>query len=292
MPAAEPKGAVIVISSHVARGTVGNRAAVFTLETLGHPVWAVPTIILPWHLGHGPGTTIIPDATQFAELLKDLEKAPWLGEVSAVLSGFLGAPTQAPAVASLVEAVKRRNPKALYVCDPVIGDADGLYVSERTARAVCDHLIPLADIATPNRYELEMMLGARLGDIEEVMETAARTGPPTMLVTSIPTTLENGTGNLLLNGNEAVVAEHRLVDNPPDGTGDLTASLFLVHCLAGVALPEALRLTTASVFEVVSRASRRGSDELMLETDSNCLSHPSASVQIRRLSRPSAARSA
>ncbi|MBE0694401.1 MAG: pyridoxal kinase, partial [Aquamicrobium sp.] len=40
--------AVIVISSHVARGTVGNRAAVFALETLGLPVWAVPTVILPW----------------------------------------------------------------------------------------------------------------------------------------------------------------------------------------------------------------------------------------------------
>ena len=33
-------GAVIVISSHVIRGSVGNRAAVFALETLGYPVWA------------------------------------------------------------------------------------------------------------------------------------------------------------------------------------------------------------------------------------------------------------
>jgi pyridoxine kinase len=36
---------VIVISSHVVRGSVGNRAAVFALETLGFPVWAVPTVI-------------------------------------------------------------------------------------------------------------------------------------------------------------------------------------------------------------------------------------------------------
>ncbi|MEP2575390.1 MAG: pyridoxal kinase, partial [Nitratireductor sp.] len=42
-PSAKP--AVIVISSHVARGSVGNRAAVFALETLGYPVWAVPTVI-------------------------------------------------------------------------------------------------------------------------------------------------------------------------------------------------------------------------------------------------------
>ena len=50
--------AVIVVSSHVARGSVGNRAAVFALETLGHPVWAVPTVMLPWHPGHGRATRI------------------------------------------------------------------------------------------------------------------------------------------------------------------------------------------------------------------------------------------
>jgi pyridoxine kinase len=49
---------VIVISSHVVRGSVGNRAAVFALETLGFPVWAVPTVVLPWHPGHSrrPGS--------------------------------------------------------------------------------------------------------------------------------------------------------------------------------------------------------------------------------------------
>ncbi|TGR73387.1 pyridoxal kinase, partial [Mesorhizobium sp. M1C.F.Ca.ET.189.01.1.1] len=55
---ADAPRAVIVISSHVARGSVGNRAAVFALETRGFPVWAVPTIILPWHPGHGRATRI------------------------------------------------------------------------------------------------------------------------------------------------------------------------------------------------------------------------------------------
>lgn len=292
MREADPKGAVIVISSHVARGTVGNRAAVFALETLGHPVWAVPTIMLPWHLGHGPGTKIVPDAGLFAALLNDLENAPWLGEVSAVLSGFIGEEAQAAPVASLVAAVKARNPRAFYVCDPVIGDSDGLYVPETTAQAVCDTLMPIADIATPNRYELEMMLGAKLHDIAQVMETAAMAGPPTMLVTSIPAAMEGGTGNLLMTASEALVAEHRVVENPPNGTGDLTASLFLAHRLAEMALPEALRLTTASVFEVVARASSRGADELMLETDANCLVHPSASVSLRRLDHPARSRRA
>ena len=104
--------AVIVISSHVARGSVGNRAAVFALETLGHPVWAVPTVILPWHPGHGRATRIVPDPEQFAALMKDLENARWLGEVGAVLSGYLGDARQAAAVASLVEAVQGEEPEA------------------------------------------------------------------------------------------------------------------------------------------------------------------------------------
>jgi pyridoxine kinase len=104
MTSEEPGGrsAVIVVSSHVARGAVGNRAAVFALQQLGFPVWAVPTVVLPWHPGHGRATRIVPDPDQFAALMRDLEASQWLGEVGAVLSGYLGDPEQAKAVASLV----------------------------------------------------------------------------------------------------------------------------------------------------------------------------------------------
>ncbi|WP_292153229.1 bifunctional hydroxymethylpyrimidine kinase/phosphomethylpyrimidine kinase, partial [Mesorhizobium sp.] len=169
--------AVIVISSHVARGSVGNRAAVFALETLGFPVWAVPTVILPWHPGHSRATRIVPPLDQFKALMADLERAPWLGEVSAVLSGYLGEAGQAEAVASLVAAVKARTPDALYVCDPVMGDSGGLYVPEPTAVALRDRLMPIADIATPNRYELEWMAGAPLPDIKSVTAAALHAGP-------------------------------------------------------------------------------------------------------------------
>jgi pyridoxine kinase len=170
--ASHGRRAVIVVSSHVARGAVGNRAAVFALETLGFPVWAVPTVILPWHPGHSRATRIVPPADQFAALLADLERAPWLDEVDAVLSGYLGDAAQAEAVASLVTAVKARKPDALFVCDPVMGDSGGLYVPEATAIALRDVLIPLADIATPNRYELEWMTGVALPDLDSTIAAA------------------------------------------------------------------------------------------------------------------------
>lgn len=278
--------AVIVISSHVARGSVGNRAAVFALETLGHPVWAVPTVILPWHPGHGRATRIVPPAEQFAALLKDLERAPWLGEVAAVLSGYLGDAGQAENVASLVRAVRARNADALYVCDPVMGDAGGLYVPEATAAAIRDKLLPLADLATPNRYELEWLTGARLPDLRSTIAAALHTGPRMMLVTSAPSLMSGGTGNLLLTSSEALLAEHRMIDQPPNGLGDLTGAVFLARLLAGMPAAKALQSTTASVFEILARTAKRGADELTLETDAQSLSHPMAMVHLRHLTHP------
>lgn len=289
---AAARRAVIVVSSHVARGSVGNRAAVFALETLGHPVWAVPTVILPWHPGHGRATRIVPPTEQFSALMADLERAPWLGEVTAVLSGYLGEPGQVEAVASLVETVKARTPGALYVCDPVIGDAGGLYVADALAAGIRDRLLPLADIATPNRYELEWLVGAKLDDMRATMAAAHAAAPATMLVTSAPAMMAGGTGNLLVTQSQALLAEHRTVERPPNGLGDLTAAVFLARLLAGQPVAKALQSTTASVYEILARTSKRGGDELQLETDAQSLSHPMAMVELRNLIHPARSRKA
>jgi len=278
--------AVIVVSSHVVRGSVGNRASVFALETLGHPVWAVPTVILPWHPGHGRATRIVPPAADFAALMRDLENAPWLGEVAAVLSGYLGGAEQAEAIASLVEAVKRKNSNAVYVCDPIMGDKGGLYVPEATAAAMRDVLLPIADLATPNLYELAWIAGRDLSTLKDAMAAAAEAAPPAMLVTSSPASVPGSIANLLLTPYEAYLAEHRAVENPTKGPGDLTAALYTAWILKGLAPGEALRRATASVFEALARAAKRGADELMLETDASSLSAPMAMVKLREVPLP------
>ncbi|MBN8999752.1 MAG: pyridoxal kinase, partial [Rhizobiales bacterium] len=98
--------AILVVSSTVVRGAVGGRAAGFALERLGFPVWQLATVTLPWHPGHGPASRIVPDAAAFEAMVADLAGAPWLGEVGGVLSGYLGAPGQAAAIARLVDAVR------------------------------------------------------------------------------------------------------------------------------------------------------------------------------------------
>ncbi|KQV39512.1 pyridoxamine kinase [Rhizobium sp. Root73] len=279
-------GAVIVISSHVIRGSVGNRAAVFALETLGYPVWAVPTVILPWHPGHGPSTRVTVGAEDFDRLIDDLIRAPWTGEVRAVLSGYLAGAHQAEGVARLVEALRVKNPDLFYACDPVMGDAGGLYVPEATAIAMRDRLLPLASLATPNRFELSWLCGVELETNAAILEAALSLGPSRMLVTSAIPMMQGGTGNLYLSGNHALLAEHRLIDNPPNGTGDLLAALFVARLLEGLNEERALQLATASVFEIIARTGKRGADELTLERDAASLATPMAMVQMRRLLHP------
>lgn len=277
------KPAIIVISSHVARGTVGNRAAVFALESLGFPVWAVPTIMLPWHPGHGKGTRIVPDAKSFTGLIADLGKARWLPEVGAIITGYLGEVSQADAIAELVQTVKTANPNVRYLCDPVIGDVNGLYVPEATAIAIRDKLLPLADVTTPNRFELAWLTGMPIPDNAAIIKAAQALGVENTLVTSAHGMMTGSIGNLFLSPSVALLAEHRLVDGPSNGLGDLTSALFLSHLLSQETEERALKGTVASVFEVMARAAKRGSDELMLAEDAASLAHPMAMVQMRRL---------
>ncbi|WP_419907056.1 pyridoxal kinase PdxY [Hoeflea sp.] len=277
---------VLVISSHVARGSVGNRAIVFALETLKHPVWALPTVVLPWHPGHGPATRSMLPLDEFSAIIDDLCRAPWLGEVGAVLSGYLGSAAQAGPIAKLVAAVRDRNPGAHYLCDPVIGDKGGLYVPEETAEAVRDMLIPVASIATPNRYELEWIAGTAFSDNAEIIEAARALGPERVLVTTALPMMANSTGNLLVTGKDALMAEHQAIPDPPNGPGDLLSALFLSHLMDGRSDEQALQRATSSVFEILARTAKHGADELTLEREAASFVRPFALVQMRRIATP------
>ncbi|MFK5977890.1 MAG: pyridoxal kinase PdxY [Rhizobiaceae bacterium] len=278
------KQSVLAISSHVARGTVGNRASVFALEILQYPVWSVPTVILPWHLGHGASTCIVPDANQFSAFLQDIYRAKWVDEIGGILTGYMANEEQVHEVAKLISALKENAPETIYLCDPVLGDTGGLYVSDATANAIRDYLIPLCDIATPNKFELEFLTGRHsLNNANEETEAARSLGPKEVLVTSASAFMKNNTANLLVSKKSAMMAEHRLIENAPNGTGDLIAAVFLAHKLSGLTNEQNLQKTSASVFEVLASAANRGSDELMLETDSGSLIRPSAMIQLRTL---------
>lgn len=281
---------IVAISSHVVRGAVGNRAIVFALEAMGFPVWSLPTVILPWHPGHGPSTRIVTPDGQFAAAVEEMTGSRWSGGIRAVLTGYFGSASQVAPVARMIRRLKESNPDLIYVCDPVIGDAGGLYVPAPIAEAIRDHLIPLADIATPNRYELGWLSGASLDSNSAIIDAALALGPRKVLATSAVPMMAGGIGNLLLTDRVALLAEHRAVGDPPNGLGDLTSALFLARLLKGEGDERALQMTTAAVFEILARSVKRGADELMLSEDYSSFLTPMAMVQTRQLMHPSRAK--
>jgi pyridoxine kinase len=283
-PQQQPRPAVIAISSQVARGAIGNRSIVHALEAFGYPVWAVPTVLLPFHPGHGPSTRIEPDPALFGPFLDDLVGSKWIGEAGAIITGYMANAAQAAKVAGFIAAARAKNPALVYVCDPVIGDAGGLYVKPETAAAIRDLLLPQADIATPNIHELAWLTQRPGLDDAAAAVSAARTlAPPMVMVTSTPGFMRGNIGNLLVEPSGATLAEHRLVDGPGNGSGDLLSGLFLALLLEGLKPAEALEKATSSIFEVMARAARRGSDELMPQADTKSLVQPMSPVTMRTI---------
>jgi pyridoxine kinase len=278
-----PGPIVISVSSHVARGSVGNRGAVFALERLGFTVWAVPTVLLPHHPGHGPAERIVPNDRAFGRLLDALVEHQNLFPVAGILSGYLASARQADAVADLVARVKSVHPAALYLCDPIVGDNGRLYVSGDVAESVRDRLIPLADAATPNAFECAWLAGSEGASITDLQALARNLSPRAVLVTSAPALMRGQTGNLLVTDEETVLLEHPLVETPIKGTGDLLAALLLARRLQNKSWLGAAEVALSSVFEILSGSARAGADELMLSALQSSLAEPRTPIGVRRV---------
>jgi len=283
-----PKAPLLVITSQVVRGGISGRGLTFSLERIGHDVWFLPTVLLPWHPGQGKGTRITAPSEDFAALARDLAASPKLSELGGIMTGYLGTAEQASPIAGLIKAVKKANPDAVYLCDPVIGDhhsasGGGLYVPKATAEAIRDELVPLADIVTPNSFELGWLTQRDVETELQNLSAARSLGAERVLITSSPALRRNSIANVLAGPRGAVAAEHAAIDNPPHGTGDLIAGLFLSNVLAGFDDEEALKRASASVFELVARSVKKGADELLFAEEQQSVVRAMALVTSRRV---------
>ena len=65
---------VLALSSHVAFGSVGLAAIVPALQSLGHEVIAVPTVVLSNHPGYGPFSGERISAAMLGQILDALDR--------------------------------------------------------------------------------------------------------------------------------------------------------------------------------------------------------------------------
>ncbi len=260
---------ILSIQSHVAYGHVGNASATFPMQRLGVEVWAIHTVQFSNHTGYGSWTGRVFDGPMIAELVDGIAQRGVLAACDGVLSGYMGSAEIGNAILGAVARVKAANPRALYACDPVIGDVGrGIFVRPGIPEFMRDQAVPAADIITPNQFELDFLSGGSSATLADARASLARVhaaGPRLILVTSLHTDETPGDCiDLLASGEDGTFR----VRTPKlglgvNGAGDAIAALFFVHFARSRSSAQALAAAASSIYGLLKRTAEAGSREIL-----------------------------
>ena len=239
---------------------MGNKAAVFPLQLLGFDVDVVNSVHFSNHTGYNGGVEgDVLKGNQLRDILDGLERNGLLANVGHILTGYIGSESFLEAVLDVVERVRKKSSGSQhvrYVCDPVLGDHGKFYVPVELVDVYKSRVIPVADVLTPNQFEVEQLTGISIETMDDAKKACMRLhemGPSLVIITSLviadSTKEENNCPTISIvasqvrktrmqqtNGGSGVSAlpEMWSISCPQlpgayTGTGDLCAALFLAH---------------------------------------------------------------
>jgi pyridoxine kinase len=224
---------------------------VFPLQLLGFDVDIINSVHFSNHTGYANGWTgDVLRGEQLREILAGLQRNDLLHEIGHVLTGYVGSASFLDAILDVIAAIKTVSPHVRYVCDPVLGDAGRFYVPPELVDLYIQKVIPLADVLTPNQFEVEQLTGRKIGSLDDAKTACQQLhemGPSLVIITS-----------LVLGDNPThmsiVLSRKHNIDHDEDddddrrqrrtsmwkiecpilpghftGTGDLCAALLLAH---------------------------------------------------------------
>lgn len=271
--------AVLSVQSRVVAGYAGNSAAVFCLQRAGIECWGLDTLQFSNHTGYEGFSGRVFSADELWTVYNGLKQYIGLKQCQAVLSGYLGKKETGALILRIVEDVRQQNPSAFYCCDPVVGDDEGLYVDSDIPVFLREKILPIADIITPNRFELGILSGYPVKDEDEIIVAGrtllkdARTS--VCVVTGIK--CSEGIVSLAILKKRIYRVVTPFIENVDDlgGTGDMTTALFLAEWLKSHDVAAALSKSVSSAFGVIRQTAFRQSGELCLIAAQNEIQSPS-----------------
>lgn len=284
---------ILSIQSWVSYGHVGNASAVFPLQRLGANVWPIHTVQFSNHTGYGHWTGQVYSGESVRDLVDGIGARDALARCDAVLSGYMGDAGIGAAILHAVTRVRQENPAALYCCDPVIGDTDtGVYVRPGIEDFIRDRALPEADIATPNRFELERLTGLSCATLDSAKAAVTRltatmraTGPRCVLLTSLETATTPGDHVDMLVAEDGAFHLLRTPRLPVsvNGAGDAIAALFLFHRLSTGSPVAALEAAGSSIHGLLRHTADAGSREIQLIAAQDEFVRPSTRFRAERV---------
>lgn len=287
---------ILSIQSSVSYGHVGNSAAVFPLQRMGHEVMPVYTVVFSNHTGYGSWGGPLLTGENVRDIVRGIDDRGGLAGVDLVLSGYQGGNDIGDAILDSVALVKQRSPQAIYACDPVLGSAQsGCFVSPEVQALIRDRVVPNADLITPNQFELGFITGTDPHTLDETLaavdlvrsggELGLPQGPQSVLVTSVlrPDRPEGSIEMLAVTPEGAWIVQTPHLPFKANGSGDVTTALFSSVLRATGDPVQALGRTAASVFELLDNTLKSGQQELQLVESQEAYVAPKHSFDVHRV---------
>ncbi|KAI8316259.1 putative pyridoxal kinase [Colletotrichum sp. SAR11_59] len=163
-----PDTRVLAVASHVVSGNVGNKIAVFTLQSLGCDVAALNTVQFSNHTGYRQWKGTKVSAQEIRDLFEGLKQS-YLDDFDMMLSGYIPGAEAVMAVGDIAKELKAKSGDGsfFWVLDPVMGDNGKLYVAEEVVPAY-QSLVEHADLILPNQFEAELLSGVKITDMDSL----------------------------------------------------------------------------------------------------------------------------
>ncbi|KAI8279412.1 putative pyridoxal kinase [Colletotrichum sp. SAR11_57] len=163
-----PDTRVLAVASHVVSGNVGNKIAVFTLQSLGCDVAALNTVQFSNHTGYRQWKGTKVSAQEIRDLFEGLKQS-YLDDFDMMLSGYIPGAEAVMAVGDIAKELKAKSGDGsfFWVLDPVMGDNGKLYVAEEVVPAY-QSLVEHADLILPNQFEAELLSGVKITDMNSL----------------------------------------------------------------------------------------------------------------------------
>lgn len=250
---------VLSIQSTVVFGYVGNKSAAFPLQVLGFDVSTINSVQFSNHTGYKCFKGQVLNSDDLACLYDGLQENG-ISSFSHILTGYIGSQSFLEKVAEIVVDLKKKNPSLVYVCDPVMGDNGEMYVPAELLPVYIDKILPIADIVTPNQFEVEKLTGIKITSEEdaiEAMKILHSKGPKTVVISSSEFSSDGSITSLastVANGKKEVYkVQFQKLNAVFVGTGDLFAACLLAWLEKDKDLKLALEKTIATLQSVIKR---------------------------------------
>ncbi|KAI0985089.1 hypothetical protein GJ496_011658 [Pomphorhynchus laevis] len=245
---------ILSVQSHVVHGFVGNKCASFILQTLGYDVDLINTVHFSNHTGYDSVAGTELKEGDIYQIYQSFHEN-CLSSYNGIITGYM---KSAEVGIELAYYIKQMVPRSIYICDPVMGDNGKMYVPNCVLDVYKQHLLPLAEIVTPNFFEFKLLVEDKNSSyplsIHSGLKDIHKMGPRHIAITSVEGLKDK---HLVLYGSTCEASNYKNITTfkiyipqlPATftGTGDcfsafllhfvlLTKTNFRISCLAATVL--------------------------------------------------------